>query len=94
MAKTQQISKPHSIISLTICRKLSHIKLNFCQLHFPRKAASVVTTILLPANKNSRPMAHTYNPSDSGGRDQEYRSLKPARQRVCKTLSQKHPSQK
>jgi hypothetical protein len=35
------------------------------------------------------PVAHTYNPSYSGGRDQEDHGLKPAGQIVCKTLSQK-----
>jgi hypothetical protein len=38
-------------------------------------------------------MAHTYNPSYSGGRDQEDHSLKPG-QIVCETLSRKTPSQK
>jgi hypothetical protein len=35
------------------------------------------------------PVAHTCNPSFSGGRDQEDHGLKPARQIVHKTLSQK-----
>jgi hypothetical protein len=39
-------------------------------------------------------VAHTCNPSFAGGRDQEGRSSKPARQIVCNTLSQKYPSQK
>jgi hypothetical protein len=40
------------------------------------------------------PMAHAYNPSYSGGRDQETHSLKLARAIVHETLSQKNPSQK
>jgi hypothetical protein len=39
------------------------------------------------------PLAHAYNPSYSGGIDQEDHSLKP-RQIVHETLSQKNPSQK
>jgi hypothetical protein len=39
-------------------------------------------------------VAHAYNPSYLGGRDQEDRSLKPAWQIVFETLSQKYPSQK
>jgi hypothetical protein len=38
-------------------------------------------------------MAHTYNPSYSGGTDQEEGSLKPA-QAKSKTLTQKYPTQK
>jgi hypothetical protein len=34
-------------------------------------------------------VAHGYNSSYSGGRDQEDHSLKPARLIVCETLSQK-----
>jgi hypothetical protein len=39
-------------------------------------------------------VAHACNPSYSGGRDQEDRYLKLARQIVCETLSQKNPAQK
>jgi hypothetical protein len=39
-------------------------------------------------------VAHTCNSSYSGGKDQEDRGLKPARQIVLKTLSQKYPTQK
>jgi hypothetical protein len=39
-------------------------------------------------------VAHACNPSYSGGRDQEDRGLKPARQIVNATLSWKNPSQK
>jgi hypothetical protein len=39
-------------------------------------------------------VAHTYNSSYSGGRDQENHNLKPARQIVQETLSWKNPSQK
>jgi hypothetical protein len=39
-------------------------------------------------------VAHTCNPSYSGGRDQEDHSSKPARKIVLKTLSRKNPSQK
>jgi hypothetical protein len=38
-------------------------------------------------------MAHAYNPSYSGGRNQEEHSWKPG-QIVCETLSQRNPSQK
>jgi hypothetical protein len=40
------------------------------------------------------PVAHTCNPSYSGGRDLEDCGSKPARKIVCKTLSQKNPTQK
>jgi hypothetical protein len=39
-------------------------------------------------------VAHTRNPSYSGGRDQEVHSSKAARQIVRETLSWKNPSQK
>jgi hypothetical protein len=39
-------------------------------------------------------MAHAYNPSYSGGRDQEDGGSKTAWQIVCETLSWKNPSQK
>jgi hypothetical protein len=39
-------------------------------------------------------LAHAYNPSYSGGRDQEDCGSKQPRQIVCKTLSQKNSSQK
>jgi hypothetical protein len=39
-------------------------------------------------------MAHTYNPSYSGGRDQEDHGSKPDGQIVLETQSQKNPSQK
>jgi hypothetical protein len=39
-------------------------------------------------------MAYTYNPSYSGGRDQGIAVQSQPRQKVHKTLSQKHPSQK
>jgi hypothetical protein len=39
-------------------------------------------------------MAHTCNPSYSGGRNQNNCGSTPAPQIVRKTLSQKHPSQK
>jgi hypothetical protein len=38
-------------------------------------------------------VAHAYNPSYSGGRDQEDGISKPARANIPETLSQKHPSQ-
>jgi hypothetical protein len=38
-------------------------------------------------------VAHTCNPSYSGGRDQEDYGSNPAGQIVCETLSQKNPSQ-
>jgi hypothetical protein len=40
------------------------------------------------------PVAHSYNPSYSGGRDQEDRSSKPAWANSSRTLSRKNPSQK
>jgi hypothetical protein len=40
------------------------------------------------------PVAHIYNPSNSGDRDQEDHCSKPAQAIVPKTLSQKNPSQK
>jgi hypothetical protein len=44
---------------------------------------------------NPRILAHTYNPSYSGGRDQEDLSSKPALgKQFLKTLSPKTPSQK
>jgi hypothetical protein len=39
-------------------------------------------------------MAHTCNPSYSGGRDQEDHSSKAVQANSCKTLSWKNPSQK
>jgi hypothetical protein len=39
-------------------------------------------------------MTHTCNPSYSGGKDQEDRSSKPAKQIVHETLTWKYPSQK
>jgi hypothetical protein len=39
-------------------------------------------------------MAHTYNPSNSGGRDQENHISKPAQIIVCKSQFRKIPSQK
>jgi hypothetical protein len=43
--------------------------------------------------KGQAPVAHTYYPSYSGGRDQEDQDLKSARQIVHETLSHKNPSQ-
>jgi hypothetical protein len=40
------------------------------------------------------PVAYTFNPSYSGGRDQEDHSLRPAGQIVLETLSWKYPTQK
>jgi hypothetical protein len=40
------------------------------------------------------PVAHTYNPSYSGGRDQEDRGSKPVGQTIQETLSRKTLSQK
>jgi hypothetical protein len=51
----------------------------------------------LAINKNefSRALvAHTYNPSYYGGRDQENHGSKPDQGNICVTLSQKSPSQK
>jgi hypothetical protein len=39
-------------------------------------------------------VAHAYNPSYSGGKDQEACGLKPDWQIVCETLSQKYSTQK
>jgi ribosomal protein L44E len=39
-------------------------------------------------------VAHTYNPSDSGGRDQEDHSSKQAHTNSSRALSQKNSSQK
>jgi hypothetical protein len=46
---------------------------------------STVKTVIL----NWAPEAHAYNPSYSRGRDEENRSLKPARQKGLQTLSWK-----
>jgi hypothetical protein len=40
------------------------------------------------------PVAHTYNPSYSGGRDQEDWGLKPTQANSYETLSQKNPTPK
>jgi hypothetical protein len=40
------------------------------------------------------PVAHTYNPSYSGGRDPENHISKPDQENFLETLSQKNPSQK
>jgi hypothetical protein len=40
------------------------------------------------------PVAPAYNPSYSGGRDQEDQVWSQPRKVVCKTLSQKKPTQK
>jgi hypothetical protein len=39
-------------------------------------------------------VAHAYNPSYSGGRDQEDRNSKPVWANSSQTLTQKNPSQK
>jgi hypothetical protein len=45
-------------------------------------------------NGSQTPLGHKWNPSYSGGRDQEAQGLKQPRQTVYKTPSQKTPSQK
>jgi hypothetical protein len=56
---------------------------------------SLISAIPSPQIKEARlsRVAHAYNPSYSGGKDQD-RASKPARENSFETLSQKNPSQK